>query len=76
MKSAAKINLIWSSKDNPEFTEVLSRMECSHVCGGFTFLSYLTLPVKRMGRVKLLLESAREILGKLSSPEKVGFGTT
>jgi hypothetical protein len=46
-------------------------MECSHVCGGFTFLSYLILPVKRMGRVRLLLENAREILDRNPSPKKV-----
>ncbi|CAB3385347.1 Hypothetical predicted protein [Cloeon dipterum] len=59
--------------ENKEFAEILFRMENSHVCGGHSLLSYLTMPIKRWGRVKLLLENAKVTLEKMSDPEKMGL---
>ncbi|XP_059472398.1 rho guanine nucleotide exchange factor 26-like [Neocloeon triangulifer] len=62
--------------ENLEFSEALIRMENSHVCGRHSLLSYLTLPIKRLGRVKLLLDAMKSILAKMDDPEKMGLRAT
>ncbi|KAF4526364.1 hypothetical protein B566_EDAN014102 [Ephemera danica] len=54
-----------SSAIKSHFVKVLTKLEANPACEGFTLLSFLALPLRHFGRLKILLDNIASLMGRI-----------